>query len=85
MIQVFVSTIIYSKNVKMALISHRFFEKFTHHLGTKQKGDVEGKNWVKPLLCLLRISAFGFQSMIVRTSELTSETFALGFGEKSGI
>lgn len=42
----------------MAEIFHRFYEKFTHHIGTKQRGDVEEKNWVKPLLYLQRIFRF---------------------------
>lgn len=53
-IQVSVSNIIYNYNVKMPEIFHRFYEEFTHHLGTKQREDVEEKNWVKPLLCLQR-------------------------------
>ena len=36
-------------------IFRRFYENFTHHPRTKQREDVEGKNWVKPLLCLQRI------------------------------
>lgn len=42
----------------MAKIFKRFQEKYTHHLETRQRGDVEGKNWVKPLLCLQLISGF---------------------------
>ena len=38
----------------MAEIFHRFYQKYSHHLGTKQREDVERKNWVKPLLCLQR-------------------------------
>jgi len=38
----------------MTEIFHRFYKKFTHHLGTKQREDVEGMNWVKPLLCSQR-------------------------------
>lgn len=59
----------------MPEIFHRFCEEFTHHLATKQREDVEEKNWVKPLLCLQRVPlsislsiSFHYWSITIRTS-----------------